>query len=153
MMLRYCKRRRQDCFDRDGFFHTGDRGWIDDDGYLHFTGRIRDVIKTAGVSVSPAEIEAVLQACPHVRAAAVVGANDPRRGQCIVAFVVAAPDASVGALDIVAWCRERLAAYKVPQYVFFVNDLPTLGSGKVHKAALVARANELLAHTSTGSKS
>ncbi|GIW43490.1 MAG: AMP-binding protein [Candidatus Binatia bacterium] len=153
VMLRYCKRRWQDCFDRQGFFHTGDRGWIDRDGYLHFTGRIRDVIKTAGVSVSPSEIEAVLRGYPHVRAAAVVGANDPRRGQCIVAFVVAAPNASVGALDIIAWCRERLAAYKVPQYVFFVNDLPTLGSGKVHKAALAARANELLAQASTGSKS
>lgn len=147
LMLGYYGKRRTSCFDQHDFFHTGDRAWIDADGYLHFVGRIRDVIKTAGASVSPTEVEAVLAAHPGVHGAAVVGAPDPERGQCVIAFVVSRPQAFIDRDTLLSWCRERLASYKVPKHIFFLDEaeLPILGSGKIDKAALVNLARQLLA--------
>ncbi len=147
MMRSYYRTRPSDCFDHHGFFHTGDRAWIDEEGYLHFVGRIRDVIKTAGASVSPAEVEAVLSAHPAVRTATVVGIPDAQRGQSGVAFVVLQGTVALDEGSLLRWCRDRLTSYKVPKRAFFVTEgeLPLLGSGKVDKAKLVQRAQELLA--------
>lgn len=136
MMQGYYKLPRDECFDADGFFHTGDRGWLDESGHLHFTGRIKDVIKTAGVSVATSEIEAVLRQHPHVREAYVVGVPHPTRGENPVAFIV--PEGEVRTDALVAFCRERLASYKVPRHIFFRQDdaLPVAGSGKVLKQRL-----------------
>ncbi|MCX8072807.1 MAG: acyl--CoA ligase [Candidatus Binatia bacterium] len=149
LMLGYYKRRPRECFDSEGFFHTGDRAWIDDEGYLHFTGRIRDVVKVAGASVSPAEVEFVLAAYPGVRTAVVVGAADPERGQRLVAFVVPEGDQHPSEPEVIAWCRERLATYKVPERVFFLteHELPVLGSGKIHRQALAHKAEQLVRRT------
>ncbi|GBD27742.1 Long-chain-fatty-acid--CoA ligase [bacterium HR30] len=146
LMRGYYKQPRRTCFDDTGFFRTGDRAWIDDEGYLHFVGRMRDVIKTAGASVSPAEVEAVVSAHPVVRTAVVVGVPDLQRGQCVVAFVVPRQQTPLDEAQLTAWCRERLAAYKVPKHFFLLaeHELPVLGSGKVDKARLVQRAQELL---------
>ena len=75
------------CFDADGFFHTGDAGFFDDEGYVHFTGRRTEMIKTGGANVSPAELEVQLRACPPVKLARIVGMPDPRLDQIVVACI------------------------------------------------------------------
>jgi fatty-acyl-CoA synthase len=137
MMAHYYKMSPAECFDADGFFHTGDLARLDASGQLHFIGRIKDVIKTAGVNVAAAEIEATLQQHPQVKLACVTGVAHPTRGENVAALVVRR-DASCTEAQLLAFCRERLASYKVPRHVFFCSegDLPWLGSGKVDKQAL-----------------
>jgi acyl-CoA synthetase (AMP-forming)/AMP-acid ligase II len=144
MMAGYYKVPREECFDDAGFFHTGDRGWVDDEGCLHFEGRIKDVIKTAGVNVAASEVEAVLQQHPQVRHAYVVGVPHATRGENPAAFVVA--DGNLSADGLLTFCRERLASYKVPRHVFFrtEDNLPMAGSGKVLKAQLREEATALV---------
>ena len=110
------------CFDSDGYFRTGDAGWFDDDGYLHWTGRRSEMIKTAGANVSPAEIEVALRAFQPVKLARVLGRPDPRLGELVVLCVVLREGASATADDVRAFLRERLAAYKVPKEILFMSD-------------------------------
>ena len=133
------------CFDADGFFHSGDLGRLDGDGALHFVGRLKDVIKTAGANVAAAEVEAVLLEHAAVAAAHAVGVPAAARGEDVAAFVV--PKAPVDAEALVAHCRERLASYKVPRRIWLCPEgaLPTKGSGKVDKAALRSEAARLTA--------
>lgn len=145
MMSGYYKVPREACFDDEGFFHTGDRGWVDDAGCLHFEGRIKDVIKTAGVNVATREIEAVLEEHAQVRQAYVVGVPHATRGENPAAFVVT--DGAVTAETLLAFCRERLASYKVPRHLFLrtESELPVAGSGKVLKQQLREEATALIA--------
>jgi fatty-acyl-CoA synthase len=133
------------CRDGDGFFHTGDLGHLDADGALHFVGRAKDVIKTAGANVAAAEVEAVLMEHPSVAAAHAVGVPDPLRGENVGAFVVAKETVDVETL--LDHCRARLASYKVPRHVWLRREdaLPQKGSGKVDKAALRLEAARLTA--------
>jgi len=144
MMESYYKTPREECFDRDGFFHTGDRGRLDQEGLLHFLGRLKDVIKTAGVNVAAGEIEAVLRQHPAVREAYVVGVPHPTRGENPAAFVIRSGEAD--AEELLAFCRERLASYKVPRHIFFrqEHELPAAGSGKVLKQRLQEEAVALV---------
>ncbi|MGH7787304.1 MAG: AMP-binding protein [Candidatus Binatia bacterium] len=146
LMRTYYKRAPAECFDADGFFHTGDCGRLDARGLLHFVGRIKDVIKTAGVNVAAAEIEAALMAHTAVKVAHVVPVPHPTRGENVAAFVVRS-QATVTATDLQAHCREHLASYKVPRHLFFVaeDELPMLGSGKVDRQRLRALAAQLAA--------
>jgi len=133
---------RAETFDADGFYRTGDQGWIDADGCLHFGIRLKDVIKTAGVNVAAVEVEEALALHPAVRAAHVVGVSHPTRGENVAAFVVLAPGATASVDDLTAFCRERLAAYKVPRHLFVIaeSDVPRTASGRVEKATLRRRA-------------
>jgi fatty-acyl-CoA synthase len=133
--------------DAEGYFHTGDLGWLDDEGALHFVGRAKDVIKVAGANVAAAEVEAVLSAHPAVGAAYVVGVPDPARGEHVAAFVV--PKAAVTEAELVAHCRAELASYKVPRYLWLraERDLPQKGSGKADKSALRGEAVRLAGAT------
>jgi fatty-acyl-CoA synthase len=135
------------CFDADGFFHTGDLGWVGEHGELHFVGRARDVIKTAGANVAAAEVEAVLAEHPAVGAAYAVGVPDPQRGEIVAVFVVSSQP--VDETTLLAHCRARLASYKVPRHVWLrgESELPQKGSGKVDKAALRAEAVRLAGAT------
>jgi fatty-acyl-CoA synthase len=137
LMLHYYKMAPAECFDANGYFHTGDLARLDSTGHLHFLGRIKDVIKTAGVNVAAAEVEAVLLEHPSVKVACVIGVPHPARGENVAAFVVPR-DAQAAEDDLIAYCRERLASYKVPRHIFLCGeaDLPVLGSGKVNKQAL-----------------
>ena len=116
---------------RDGWFHTGDIGRFDDEGYLFVVGRIKDMIKTGSISVSPREVENAILSLASIEDAAVVGAPDPEWGEAIRAFVVPGPGASVAAEEILAHCRSRLAGYKVPKSVTFVTTIERNGLGKV----------------------
>src|SRR5262249_32705808 len=112
-------------------------------GALHFLGRLKDVVKTAGVNVAAAEVEAVLLAHDAVAAAHVVGVPDPARGENVAAFVV--PRGEVSIEDLLAHCRRGLASYKVPRHVWLRREdaLPLKGSGKVDKSRLRAEAAAL----------
>ena len=149
LMAHYYKMSPADCFDTEGFFHTGDLARLDGRGLLHFLGRIKDVIKTAGVNVAAAEVEATLQQHPAVKLACVTAVAHPTRGESVVAFVVSQHPCTVAELE--AFCRQRLASYKVPRHIFFCGevDLPVLGSGKVDKRALRTLAAERLLGSAT----
>ena len=120
----------------DGWLHTGDAATITDDGHLVLVDRWKDMYISGGENVYPAEIENALHAHPAVNQAAVVGAPHPRWGEAGVAFVVLARGAEVSPDDLRAWCRERLAAYKVPVRVIVVDELPRNATGKVLKGPL-----------------
>ena len=153
LMIGYVGSEWRECFDNHGFFHTGDVGFYDADGYLHWTGRRSEMIKTAGASVSPAEIEVALRACPPVKLARVVGWPDERLGQVVVLCVVLKEGASASAADIQAFLKERLSAYKVPRHVLFFADgeMPMTGSDiKVRDAELLAMVGERLPRSASG---
>jgi acyl-coenzyme A synthetase/AMP-(fatty) acid ligase len=125
----------------DGWFHTGDLGWFDDDGFLWLDGRVSDMINRGGLKVFPGTVEDVLLAADGVREAAVVGVGDDRLGEVPWAFVVRTDDA-LGEDDLIAWCRERLTPYRVPVRVQFVDQLPRNDVGKVVKRELAAIAED-----------
>lgn len=129
---------RAETFDAAGFFATGDLGYVDAAGRLHFTARLKDVIKTAGVNVAAREVEEALAGHPAVSSAYVIGVPDSERGESVAAFIVARPATAPTSDDLKAFCAQRLASYKVPRHVFIVRDedLPVTASGKVEKQAL-----------------
>jgi fatty-acyl-CoA synthase len=124
----------------DGFFDTGDLASIDADGQFHFHSRIKEIIKTGGINVSPIEVEQLLTEHPLILDAHVVPLPDARRGQVIVAFVVS--EDAVSVVEIQSFMRERAASFKVPHHVLFrtADQLPRLASGKVAKARLIEQA-------------
>jgi fatty-acyl-CoA synthase len=127
-----------EAFDADGFFHSGDFGAFDDDGRLRFRGRMKEMVKTGGINVAPLEVEEVLLGHVDVEQAYVVGIPDPRKEEVLVAVVVLKDGRDVTAETLRAFCRERLAAFKMPQRFRFVkrSELPVTASGKVQKVTL-----------------
>jgi acyl-CoA synthetase (AMP-forming)/AMP-acid ligase II len=121
---------------RSGWFHTGDVGRFDEDGWLYVVDRKKDVIVTGGENVASREVEDVLRSHPDVRDVAVIGVPDARWGENVCAVVVPQPGRSVVAADLVQLVRSRLAGFKTPRHVLFVDSLPTNASGKVLKAEL-----------------
>jgi acyl-CoA synthetase (AMP-forming)/AMP-acid ligase II len=119
--------------DPAGWLHTGDIAVMDDRGLVRITDRIKDMVIVGGFNVYPAEVERVLAGHPDVSSVAVVGAPDDRLGEIPVAFVVARPESSPDAEEIIAWARERLANFKVPRRVVLVDALPRNASMKVLK--------------------
>jgi fatty-acyl-CoA synthase len=126
-------------FDAEGYFRTGDLGLLDDEGYLLFRGRIKEMIKTGGINVAPTEVEELLQSHPGVQLAYVVGVPDRVRDEVIGAVVVRRRGHPVVAEELVAFCRKSLASYKVPQRIHFAEekDLPLTSTGKLQKNRLV----------------
>jgi acyl-CoA synthetase (AMP-forming)/AMP-acid ligase II len=133
------KQERHDVFTADGWYGTGDHGFFDDAGHLHFTGRASALIKTAGSNVSPAEVESVLDAMPGVLHSFVVGLPHPVRGQVVAAAVVPSHGAQLSADTVAAHARRNLSGFKVPTVIAVVaeSDLPMLPTGKLDRAGLV----------------
>ena len=127
-------------FDADGWFLTGDLGLVGSDGRVRFRGRIREMIKTGGINVSPLEVETVLAQHPGVREAHVIGLPDPDRDEIVAAVVEPGPDHAIDPAALRDWCRARLAAYKVPVAIRLATgaDLPRTATGKIHKPELPA---------------
>lgn len=121
---------------RGGWFHTGDLGKTDENGYLYIVGRKKDLIKRGGLNIYPREVEDVLQAHPAVAQAAVVGIPDEVMGEEVKAFVVLEQDESVEAEELIEYTRLRVAAYKYPRYIEFRAELPKDAAGKVIKRQL-----------------
>lgn len=119
-----------------GWLHTGDVAMVDAEGYLYIVDRLKDAYSVGGENVYPAEVERVLGEHPEVKEAAVVGVPDARLGESGVAFVVLRAGSTAAEEDLVSFCAERIAGYKVPSAVRLVDDLPRNPSGKVLKREL-----------------
>ena len=121
---------------RDGWFHTGDGGWLDPEGRLTITDRKKDVIITGGENVSSIEVEDCIFSHPAVAQVAVIGVPDNRWGETIKALVVLAEGAAVSESDIITHCKARLAGYKAPTSVEFRESIPVTATGKIQKFRL-----------------
>ena len=123
---------------RGGWLHTGDIGHLDDDGYLTFEGRFKEMIKVSGYSVFPEEVESILVRHPAIAQAGVIGMPDPEKGEIPKAFVVlkAGVAGTVTESEIVQWARANMAVYKAPREVVFCESLPATGSGKMLRRLL-----------------
>ena len=121
---------------RDGWFHTGDIGYMDDEGYLYIVDRKTDMIIAGGYNVYPREIDEVLYEHPKVKEACAVGLPDRYRGETVKAFIVLREGESLTESEVVAYCRENMAAYKVPKTIEFMDELPKSAIGKVLRRKL-----------------
>ena len=120
----------------EGWYHTGDYGFLDEEGYLHLAGRLNDVIISGGINIYPAEIEQVLMTHPNILDAAVVGVDDPKWGQAVKAYLVTRGHVNIEIGEIQAFCEKQIATFKKPRYVEFREFLPKNAGGKTVKAAL-----------------
>jgi len=122
--------------DADGWLHTGDVATVDDDGYIFLLDRVKDLIIVSGFNVYPAEVEDVLIQHPAIDACAVVGVPHPYSGEAVKAYVVTVRGTSVEEDELVRFCASRLARYKCPEKVWFVDEVPQGMGGKVLRRAL-----------------
>lgn len=120
---------------RSSFLHTGDAGYMDEEGYLFIVDRLKDIIVSGGENVSSKEVEDVLLGCPGIKDAAVIGVPDAVWGESVKALIVAA-DPAPTVVDVIAHCRSRLGGFKVPKSVDFISAIPRNGAGKVLKNVL-----------------
>jgi fatty-acyl-CoA synthase len=128
----------------DGWLNTGDVARLRPDGHLVFIGRHKDMLKVGGENVSPAEIEGYLLDVDGVEDIAVVGYPDPRLAEVPVAYVVRAAGSDVSAEDLIERCRGRIASFKIPRHVIFIDAMPATPSGKIRKVELREMALETL---------
>jgi fatty-acyl-CoA synthase len=149
LMKGYLKVPPEDVFDADGFFATGDAGFVDDEGRLHWVGRTRQLIKTGGANVSPVEIENELLRHPGLHSALAVGVPHPTLGQIVVVCAVAQPGSGVDEDDVREFLRGRIASYKLPRKVLFFeeDELVLTGNAKIRPDDLRRLATERLAHS------
>jgi fatty-acyl-CoA synthase len=133
MMPHYAGSRREESYDDESYFHTGDTGFIDTDGFLHWTGRIKNMVKTGGANVSSGEVEAAATALGTLKLCRVIGMPDKRLGEMVLLCAVKEDGADVDEDQVRAALRVKLAAYKVPRRVLFfaTEDYPLTASGKV----------------------
>ena len=124
---------------REGWYYSGDIGCVDERGYLYIRDRKKEMIKFKGFGIAPAEIEALLLEHPAVADAAVIGKSHPEAGEIPKAFVVRKPGQPLTAADVVAFVKGRLANYKVPGEVEFVDAIPKTPSGKILRRVLKER--------------
>jgi fatty-acyl-CoA synthase len=122
--------------DGEGWMHTGDMGVLRADGHLRFMGRYKDMLKIGGENVDPMEVEAFLMSHPGINLAAVVGYPDERLSEVGVAFVRREPGHALTVDDVLAHCRGRIASFKIPRHVVFVDAFPMTSSGKIQKVKL-----------------
>jgi malonyl-CoA/methylmalonyl-CoA synthetase len=125
-----------DSFSQDGWFKTGDLGYLEPDGYLTLCGRSKDLIISGGLNIYPPEVERILIQHPAVEACAVIGCPDPEWGERVTAVVVLRRENSVSSEDLIRFCRKKLAPYKSPKSIIFNEALPRNAMGKVQKAEL-----------------
>ena len=131
------------CYTPDGWFRTGDTAYWRDDGYLRFLGRIKDMLKVGGENVDPMEVEGLLLEHPGVNQVAVVALADDRLSEIPVAFVQPVAGYRLEAEAVIRHCRGKLASFKLPRHVVFVEDFPMTASGKIRKTELRDRAQQL----------
>lgn len=128
---------------RNGWLHTGDLAYVDDEGYLFIVDRKKDIIIRGGMNVYPREVEEVLYTHPRVFEAAVVGVSDPVMGEEVLAFVLLRDGETMAPQELKEYCADKLAPYKIPHYIHFVENLPKTTSGKVLKRELRGMAQRI----------
>jgi fatty-acyl-CoA synthase len=150
LMLGYVKKVPEECFDEDGYFHTGDAGYVDGESFLHWTGRMTDMIKTGGANVSPVEIEETLLRHPGLKAALAIGVPDDKLGEMVVLCAVEHDGVTLGEDDVRDFLRGRVATYKIPRRVLFFteDELSLTGNAKIRSDELRKLAMQRLSVTS-----
>lgn len=128
--------------DKNGFLHSGDLGVKDENGNYCITGRIKDMIIRGGENISPREIEEFLYHMPGVKDAQVVAVASPRYGEDVGVFIIPHDEAEITAEDVRDFCKDKIARYKIPRYIFFLTEYPLTGSGKIQKFKLREMALE-----------
>ena len=129
----------------NGWFKTGDLGYVDGDGYLYLCGRRKELINRSGEKIAPKEIEDILYRYPGVKLAACVGGPDPVPGEEIVAFCVPENGVALDADEIITFCRRFLADYKLPKQIFQLEELPIGGNGgKIQRRKLVEKYKQIM---------
>jgi acyl-CoA synthetase (AMP-forming)/AMP-acid ligase II len=123
-------------FDADGWLHTGDAGYLDEEGYVFLTDRVKDMIVTGAENVYPVEVESALSEHPEVADVAVIGVPDERWGETVKAIVVRRPGSALTEEQLLSWARDRVAGFKRPRSVDFVEELPRNPTGKLLKRVL-----------------
>ncbi|MDY7018740.1 MAG: AMP-binding protein, partial [Chloroflexota bacterium] len=123
-------------FTADGWYRTGDKGYLDEEGYIYLCGRADDMIVRGGENISPEEVENVLYTHPKIEEAAVIGVHDPEWGSEPMAIVVLKKEETATPEEIMEFCRAKLASFKRPRYVVFVDELPKTSTGKVLRRTL-----------------
>jgi carnitine-CoA ligase len=121
---------------RDGWLHTGDQAWMDEDGYFYFADRKRDVIRRRGENISSMEVENVINVHPKVLESAVIGVPSELYDDEVKAYIIPKPDETIDPLEIITWCKERLAYFKVPRFVEFRTEFPRTPTLRVQKYKL-----------------
>jgi acyl-CoA synthetase (AMP-forming)/AMP-acid ligase II len=136
-MMGYVGEPLSETLDSEGFFRTGDGGWLDPEGRLHWQGRMNDIIKTGGANVSPVEVDAVLAECPGVKINITTGVPHETLGEMVVSCVVPQAGSPADESAIREFVKQRLASYKVPRRVLFVaeHELALTGSAKIKASA------------------
>ena len=129
---------------RDGWLYTGDLGWLDDDGFLYFVDRKKDIIRRRGENISSQEVENVIKANPDVLDCAVVAVPSELGEDEVKAYVTPRPGSSVNPEQVVYWCSERLAYFKVPRYWEVRDELPRTPSLRVRKDVLRQEREDLI---------
>ena len=127
---------------RNGWWHTGDLGYRDDEGFVYLSGRRKDMIKSGTENIYPAEVEQAIASLPGVTEVSVIGVPDEEWGETVAAFVVRARGAKLDEETVIAHCRKQIASYKKPRYVLFVDMLPRNTTNKVNKDELRKRFAE-----------
>jgi fatty-acyl-CoA synthase len=145
-MLGYLGTPLDETLDAEGFFRTGDGGYLDDVGRLYWEGRLTDIIKTGGANVSPLEVDEALAGFPGVKVAQTVGVPHETLGEVVVACIVPHEGAGLQAEAVRAFLRERLASYKVPRHVLFFreDEIALTGNAKIKSSDLRQLAAERL---------
>ncbi len=134
----------QKAIDSEGWLHSGDLGVMDENGYFRVTGRIKDMIIRGGENIYPREVENFLYTMPQIQAVEVAGVPSPKYGEQVGAFIKTRPGTELTEEDVMDFCRGKIARYKIPKYVFFVDDFPMTASGKIQKYKLRELSIELL---------
>lgn len=116
-----------------GWFHTGDLGYLDSDGYLHLVGRIKELINRGGEKISPIEVDAVLISHPDVAQAVAFGVPDDKYGEEINCAVIPREEVKISEGEVIEFCKKNLATFKVPKKVFTTDSLPKTASGKIQR--------------------
>jgi len=127
---------------RDGWLYTGDVGRMDEDGYFYIVDRKKEVIKPGGFQVWPRDVEEVISDNPKVLEVGVAGIPDPQRGETVKAWVVVKPDEILSEEDIREFCKDKMAAYKIPTHIEFRDELPKTTVGKILRRELVREHKE-----------
>ncbi|MYL19948.1 AMP-binding protein [Halobacillus litoralis] len=120
----------------DGWMHTGDIGYFDEDGYLYFQGRLKEMIKSSGFSIFPEDVEALMKEHPAISQAAVIGVPDESKGEVVKAFIVLKEESELEKEELIQWAKAHMARYKVPAFVEFRPSLPQTGAGKILRRVL-----------------
>ena len=122
--------------DKNGFLHSGDLGIKDEDGNYRITGRIKDMIIRGGENIYPREIEEFLYKLPGVKDVQVAGVPSEKYGEEVGAFIILHEGVDMQTSDVREYCKDKISRYKIPKYVFFINEFPMTGSGKIQKFKL-----------------